>query len=143
MSIYRFPSTKWDEMDDYNGISEQVHVVAEECGELASALRKDGPQRLAEETWDVIHAAEGVLRRLEANGLDVSAARDAVENKNRDRGYYVSDITQSRGRTEQVAIDSTLTCPHGYVMGSDECESLRCSHDWMARCTRARQGDVR
>lgn len=88
LGIYRFPTTIWDGMDDYDGISAQVHVLCEEAGECSAALRKEGPERLAEEAWDAIGAAEGVLRRLENNGVDVEASRAAVEEKNRNRGYY-------------------------------------------------------
>ena len=87
-SFWRFPRTKWDDCDDYNALSEQVHVVAEEVGECASALRKESPERLACEAWDVIQATEGVLRRLENNGIDIIKARDDVERKCRERGYY-------------------------------------------------------
>jgi NTP pyrophosphatase (non-canonical NTP hydrolase) len=75
-------------MDDYDGLSEQVHVIAEEAGECATALRKEGPERLAYECWDVIQAAEGALRRLENNGVDIEAQRAAVEKHCRERGYY-------------------------------------------------------
>lgn len=95
MTDYRFPETIWDGMDNYDGISEQVHVVAEEAGEMAKALRKESPEKLAIEAWDTINGAEGVLRRLENNGVDIEAARVAVEAKNRDRGYYKS--TSRRG----------------------------------------------
>lgn len=91
-TTYRFPLTKYDTMDDYDGISAQVHVVCEEAGEVASALRKETPLRLAEETWDLIHAAEGILRRLEANGVDVVTVRAYVEDKNRSRGLYECEV---------------------------------------------------
>lgn len=91
-TTYRFPPTKYDTMDDYDGISAQVHVVCEEAGEVASALRKETPLRIAEETWDLIHAAEGILRRLEANGVDVITVRAYVEDKNRSRGLYECEV---------------------------------------------------
>jgi len=109
-ALLRFPPTKWDEMDDYNGLSEQVHVIAEESGECATALRKEGPERLAYECWDVIQAAEGVLRRLGGNGVDIKAQRDAVEKRCRERGYY--DL-----QSEQIALDAGgTTCRAGARM---------------------------
>ena len=101
-SPFRFPPTMFDSMDDYDGISAQVHIVCEEAGEVASALRKEGPKRLAEEAWDVIHAAEGVLRRLENNGIDIAMMRNYVEDKNRERGLYVEDET-TVAPTERIA----------------------------------------
>lgn len=91
-SLLRFPPTKWDDMDDYAGLSEQVHVIAEEAGECATALRKEGPERLAYECWDVIQAAEGVLRRLENDGVNIEHVRREVEANCRARGYY--DLAQ-------------------------------------------------
>lgn len=72
---------------------EQAHAIKRETDEMlieAHSLGTFGEdiEALAEETWDNIHASETQLAMLEAIGVDVWAARDRVEQKNRDRGYY-------------------------------------------------------
>ena len=85
MSIYRFPKCTKAEQST---ASTQIVKVLEEVHELAE-VQNDDPfdtVRIIEETWDVIHAAEGVLRKYQP--ALVEFVRDSVEHKNRERGYY-------------------------------------------------------
>ncbi len=84
-SLYRFPCcTKASKAP----VSTQTVKILEEVHELAEVQNNDpfDAGRILEEAWDVIHAAEGVLRKY-ATDL-VEEARDYVEMKNRERGYY-------------------------------------------------------
>lgn len=85
MSIYRFPKCTKAE---FNTASTQVVKVLEETYELVEVQNADpfNSERIIEEAWDVIHAAEGVLRKYQPKCVEV--IRDHVEHKNRDRGYY-------------------------------------------------------
>ena len=84
-SLYRFPKCS---KASHNPESTQIVKVLEEVYELAEAHNEDcfDSWSILEETWDVIHAAEGVLRKYTKE--QVEAAREAVEVKNRNRGYY-------------------------------------------------------
>ena len=61
-NLYRFPSNKRAEAET---IGAQLRKLSEETAE-ANAAFNDGesPARIIEETWDVIQAAEGVLRKF-------------------------------------------------------------------------------
>jgi hypothetical protein len=86
-----FPVTKWACTAT---IVEQAHKVLEEAAELA--VESDGAfdggapdlERVAEEAWDAIQAAETMLGVLSRQGVKICEAREAVQRKNRDRGYY-------------------------------------------------------
>lgn len=84
-SMFRFPKC----VEAYeNTQNEQIAKVLEETYELAEVnlcnfLNTD---RLLEEAWDVIHAVEGIMRKYPI--ATVATARDRVEQKNRERGYY-------------------------------------------------------
>lgn len=81
---YRFP-----EHVDARSISrtDASLKVLEEAGELFDAVHcGECRERVAEECLDTIHACETLLRRWSPEW--VSAQRDAVEEKNRARGYY-------------------------------------------------------
>lgn len=85
MSIYRFPKcTKAEKSPE----STQIIKVLEEVHELSEVYNADpfDSVRIIEEAWDIIHAAEGVLRKYQM-GL-VEYVRESVEQKNRERGYY-------------------------------------------------------
>lgn len=71
-----------------NTASTQIVKILEEVHELAEVQNKDplDSVRIIEETWDVIHAAEGVLRKYHPE--TVANVRDYVEQKNEHRGYY-------------------------------------------------------
>lgn len=71
-----------------NTASTQIVKILEEVHELAETQNNDplDDVRIIEETWDVIHAAEGVLRKYPP--ALVEFVRDSVEHKNRERGYY-------------------------------------------------------
>lgn len=60
--LYRFPSNKRAEAE---ALGAQLGKLAEETAEAVAAY-DDGecPARIIEETWDVIQAAEGVLRKF-------------------------------------------------------------------------------
>lgn len=84
-NLYNFPACVQAEQ---SSIDHQVRKVEEEADELwdeiARSPRYDA--RILEETWDVIHAAEGVLRKYTIH--EVYNAMKAVEAKNQERGYY-------------------------------------------------------
>lgn len=66
---------------------EQAMAVEEEARELLLAIVNGEPrERVLEECWDVVQAAEGVLRKFPAQ--EAAAARDFVEDKCRRRGDY-------------------------------------------------------
>lgn len=81
-------------------LREQITKVRCEVLELALAYARhqgdykphgvagDPVEHIAEEAWDVIHAAETLLAMLTERGVDVDEIRTQVEAKNRDRGYY-------------------------------------------------------
>lgn len=85
MSIYQFPKCTKAES---NPESTQIVKVLEEVHELMEVQNDDpfNSERIIEETWDVIHAAEGVLRNYRRDVVE--AIRDNVVQKNRERGYY-------------------------------------------------------
>lgn len=85
MSIYRFPKCAKAES---NPESTQIIKVLEEVYELSEAYNVDpfDSVRIIEETWDIIHAAEGVLRKYQIELVEY--VRESVEQKNRERGYY-------------------------------------------------------
>lgn len=85
MSIYRFPKCTRAQQ---NTASTQIVKVLEEVHELAEVQNHDpfDTVRIIEETWDVIHAAEGVLRKYRIDLVEY--VRESVEQKNRERGYY-------------------------------------------------------
>lgn len=66
---------------------EQAIAVESEARELLAAIvAGEARERVLEECWDVVQAAEGVLRKFPAQ--EAAAARDAVEAKCRARGNY-------------------------------------------------------
>lgn len=88
----------------------QAGKIAEEAREVASAVRlyKAHDQDafdvreqarlvndIAMETMDVIHAAETMLRMLDGL-VDVDALREEVVRKNRQRGYYEANESESK-----------------------------------------------
>lgn len=87
-NLYHFPACINAEQ---NSLDHQVRKVEEEADELwdeiAQSQRDDA--RILEETWDVIHACEGVLRKYAI--AEVYAAMMDVEAKNKARGYYGGD----------------------------------------------------
>lgn len=89
-NLYHFPACIQAEQET---IENQVRKVEEEADELwneiARCPRDDA--RILEETWDVIHACEGVLRKYAIH--DVYNAMKAVEAKNQERGYYDEKTT--------------------------------------------------
>lgn len=94
--FYRFPalSNLGERMNE-----EQINAVRGECIEADKALweyemglrlcKPASAERIAYgmELMDVIHAAETALR-MEFDDAEVNCLRDAVEDKNRKRGYY-------------------------------------------------------
>lgn len=95
--FYRFPAmAKLGERTN----EQQAEKVRSESLEACNALwdydmgarfgKPDAPKRRTAygiELMDVIHAAETALR-MEFGDEEVDALRDAVEEKNRKRGYY-------------------------------------------------------
>lgn len=66
---------------------EQAMAVEDEARELLAAIIAGEPrERILEECWDVVQAAEGVLRKFPVQ--EAAAARDFVEDKCRRRGNY-------------------------------------------------------
>lgn len=84
-SLFRFPKCTKAE---HNTASTQVVKVLEEVYELVEVQNAEpfDSERIIEEAWDVIHAAEGVLRKYSI--ADVATGLERVEEKNRNRGYY-------------------------------------------------------
>lgn len=98
--FYRFPAMA--KLGEFTN-EEQAEKVWDEAAEAFNALRDglwdyDTGKRREEmrdadrtsygmELMDVIHAAETALR-MEFSDAEVDALRDAVEDKNRKRGYY-------------------------------------------------------
>lgn len=83
--VYRFPECT---LASNAPESTQCIYVLGEVHELLQAENEDcfDSVRILEETWDVIHAAEGVLRKYPTSL--VKHIRNVVEEKNRKRGYY-------------------------------------------------------
>lgn len=89
---YQFPKWSGKSLGEIT-IGQQVAKVNFECAELVEVLL--GPSNaewtsdsLMEEAFDVIHACETLLRKIESMGYDISASHDKVIEKNWKRGYY-------------------------------------------------------
>ena len=67
-------------------VESQALKVCEEAQEAARAAVCEGSGRIIEETWDCVHACEGLLRKFPL--ADVARGRAAVEEKGRRRGDY-------------------------------------------------------
>lgn len=89
-NLYHFPSCV---QAGKNSIDHQVRKVEEEADELWDEIAKypRDDARILEETWDVIHACEGILRKYTIH--EVYNAMKAVEAKNQERGYYDEKTT--------------------------------------------------
>ena len=72
----------------------QTQKIMEELGEVQLELLIPDPDLAAAafEAANVLHAAETLLRMLEAEGVDVDAAILETVEKNRERGYYGADV---------------------------------------------------
>lgn len=80
MGVYRFPANKRAEEAT---LPEQIKKLMEEVAEVSDAyLHKDGT--ILEETWDVIYAAEGILRKFPTD--EVERAKEYVRTKAVSRG---------------------------------------------------------
>lgn len=100
MGFYRFPAMvrlgEWTLMQQRSKLIEEVCEITEPAYALAEARMtnadhtEDCRQLYGMELMDVIHAAETALR-MEFSPEEVEELRDAVEKKNRDRGYYGKD----------------------------------------------------
>ena len=82
---YQFPVTIFTAKSK---LKHQADHVFSEVIEATHAHDSGDHAHAVEELWDVIQSAETMLRMYEADGHDVWAVRDAVEEKNRKRGYY-------------------------------------------------------
>lgn len=97
--FYRFPaiaaSDGFSRLDQFGKLIEEVSEVesarrtlsladdfCDDCGEIERYRTAYGM-----ELMDVIHAAETALR-MEFSDAEVDGLREAVEEKNRKRGYY-------------------------------------------------------
>lgn len=97
--FYRFPaiaaSDGFSRLDQFGKLIEEVSEVeaARNAIDLAYDFCDDRDEiemyrtAYGMELMDVIHAAETALR-MEFNDAEVDVLRDAVEDKNRKRGYY-------------------------------------------------------
>lgn len=87
-NLYHFPACIQAEQ---NSLDHQVRKVEEEADELWDEIAQSQRDnaRILEETWDVIHACEGILRKYSIT--EVYNAMKAVEAKNKARGYYGGD----------------------------------------------------
>lgn len=80
-SPYRFPKNK-RAADAF--IWAQLEKVVEEAEEAYLAHHYlEGDARIIEETWDVIVAAEGVLRKFKLRDVLIGMARVRIKNKQR------------------------------------------------------------
>lgn len=89
---YQFPKWSGKPLDEIT-IGQQVAKVNFECAELMEVLLgrnnvKRTSDSLMEEAFDVIHACETLLRKIESMGYDIGASHDKVIEKNWKRGYY-------------------------------------------------------
>lgn len=81
LNPYRFPSNKRAEI---TSPLEQAHYVSLEAKELVSAIENnEGDMRAIEEAWDVIIAAEGVLRKYPTSKVLAGSARVRIKNQRR------------------------------------------------------------
>lgn len=89
--FYRFPAVRSDMTASRSYQASKINEEVEEAIEALSDYRSrpSGKARAAYgmELMDVIHAAETALR-MEFNDAEVDGLCDAVEKKNRRRGYY-------------------------------------------------------
>lgn len=96
-SFYRFPAmaklNEWNREQQLASIKSEVSEVKyaidylEYSSECVDGRTGDLRDLYGLELMDVIHATETALR-MEFTDEEVSELRDAVEKKNRDRGYY-------------------------------------------------------
>ena len=81
---FRFPANR---RAGELSLARQVDKLYEEtCEVLAAVSLKEGDDRVIEELWDVVHAAEGALRKFPLRKVIVGIAR--VKVKNTRRGDY-------------------------------------------------------
>jgi len=71
-----------------NDLKLQSDHVFSEALEVTDAYDAGDHGHAVEELWDLIHSAETMIRMYQAAGHDVWAAKYAVGEKNRQRGYY-------------------------------------------------------
>lgn len=83
--LYQFPPNNRAEKETRFG---QAVKIRQEADEAADAL-KESDERVIEETWDVIHAAEGLLRKFPDWKVRLGRAR--VMMKNARRGDYANE----------------------------------------------------
>ena len=83
MGFYQFKPNK---RAAENSLADQVAKVAEESKEVSEEFERDpfGGDALLVKTWDVIFAAEGILRKFDKD--QVQQARTAVVEKAKRRG---------------------------------------------------------
>lgn len=81
-SPYLFPA-----VTEAASVGSQLRKVEEEVAELQEAVAYESIPRVIEETLDVIHACETLLRKI---GIDEQVAEGVLQvtEKNRERGYY-------------------------------------------------------
>ena len=82
--VYRFPENRRAKATDLLGQLRYVRLEANEA--IAAALGDEGDDRIIEETWDTIQAAEGVLRKFSLWKVLKGLAR--VKLKSLHRGDY-------------------------------------------------------
>jgi hypothetical protein len=85
----RFPRIKFA---DTSSISIQADHLISECEEVQKELIEFKIDKLAIELFDLIHSAETMLWIIQKFfNINLIVARQAVINKNQNRGYYDSD----------------------------------------------------
>lgn len=87
-AISELPMSFDDQMEK---ISEEVRELGYEEQEYWSEFsfwRKPNTENMKMESMDVIHACETLLRMLHVTDREYAELRQAVEDKNRARGYY-------------------------------------------------------
>lgn len=81
-SPYRFPA-----VTEITSVSNQLWKIDGEVAELKEAVAYESMPRVIEETLDVIHSCETLLRKIGTEEQVAEGVRQVTE-KNRERGYY-------------------------------------------------------
>lgn len=89
--LYRFPSNSRAEAE---ALKEQIYSIMCEADEVFEAdFDSEGSERIIEELWDVIHAAEGALRKFKPQ--QVRDGYYLTLTKCNRRGNYTAEAMQS------------------------------------------------
>ena len=88
--LYRFPANSRAEVATFEEQMDKTHREAHEV--LSAWISEEGEERLIEELWDTIHAAEGALRKFKPQ--QVRDGYFMVMAKNNERGDYDTEAVR-------------------------------------------------